>query len=104
MKVRMEELMLRLGIEKVEDRVKQGRLRWFGHVERKEKGDWVSDCRDLKVGERGGRGRRKKSWDECAENDMREWGLSREMARNRDKWRNVIHGNRPTRASTEKRT
>ena len=58
-RVRMEELMLRLGIEKVEDRVKQGRLRWFGHVEWKEKGDWVSDCRGLKVGERGGRGRRK---------------------------------------------
>ena len=29
--------------------VKCGRLRWFGHVERKDKEDWVSACRDMKV-------------------------------------------------------
>ena len=83
---------------------KQGWLRWSAHVERKEKGDWVSDCRDCKVGERGGRGRRKKSWDECVENDISAFGLNREIAKDRNKWRNVIHGNRKTRASTEKRT
>lgn len=41
-----EELRQRLGIVSVTDRVRQGRLRWFGHVERKDKGDWVSACRD----------------------------------------------------------
>jgi len=36
--------------QKVEDVVRRGRLRWFGHVERMDKEkNWVSKCRDLKV-------------------------------------------------------
>ena len=34
-----------LGIDPVSILVKRGRLRWFGHVERKDKEDWVSACR-----------------------------------------------------------
>src|SRR3989442_2630968 len=41
-----EELRLGLGIEGVEEVVRRGRLRWFGHVERKEADDWVSKCRN----------------------------------------------------------
>ena len=29
--------------------VSRGRLRWFGHVERKGADDWVSECRRLEV-------------------------------------------------------
>ena len=39
------ELLNRLGIDSVLDVVRRGRLRWFGHVERKEPDDWVSACR-----------------------------------------------------------
>jgi hypothetical protein len=56
-----EEHRMRLNIVSVSERVRcQGRLRWFGHVERNDKSDWVSACRDLSVaGERGrGRGRK----------------------------------------------
>ena len=34
-----------LGIENVAEVVRRSRLRWFGHVERKDKDDWVSACR-----------------------------------------------------------
>ena len=34
------ELLSRLGIESVSDVARRGRLRWFGHVERKEPDDW----------------------------------------------------------------
>ena len=34
-----------LGIENVAEVVRRGRLRWFGHVERKDKDEWVSACR-----------------------------------------------------------
>ena len=30
-----------LGLEPVRLVIKRGRLRWFGHVERKDDGDWV---------------------------------------------------------------
>ena len=32
---RSDELMIRLGIESVENKIQRGRLRWFGHVELK---------------------------------------------------------------------
>ena len=34
----------RLGIEAIEDIVRQNRLRWFWHVERKEDSSWVKKC------------------------------------------------------------
>src|SRR5664279_4432308 len=39
----------RLEIGSVSDKVCQGRLRWFGHVERKDTDDWVSACRNMEV-------------------------------------------------------
>ena len=44
-----QEVLSRLGIESVSDVVRRGRLRWFGHVERKEPDDWVSACRSMVV-------------------------------------------------------
>ena len=35
------ELLSRLDIESVSVVVRRGRLRWFGHVERKQPDDWV---------------------------------------------------------------
>ena len=37
-------LLIRLGIETVSGVVRRGRLRRFGHAERKEPDDWVSAC------------------------------------------------------------
>ena len=48
-KVPLVELRQRLGIEEVVEVMRRGRLRWFGHVERKEVDDWVSSCRNLEV-------------------------------------------------------
>ena len=42
-----EELRCGLGIVDVDRVVRRGRLRWFGHVERKEADDWVFKCRNL---------------------------------------------------------
>ena len=49
-----------LGIQNVAEVVRRGRLRWFGHVERKDKDEWVSACRYLCVDGVGPRGRGKK--------------------------------------------
>ena len=61
------ELLDRLGVVAVDDVVRRGRLRWFGHVERMKADDWVSACRNLVVsgGKRRGRGRGRKTWKEC---------------------------------------
>jgi hypothetical protein len=41
------------------------RLRWFGHMERKEDSDWVKACQWVEVSGKRGRGRDRKTWREC---------------------------------------
>jgi hypothetical protein len=82
----------RLGIEEVAEVVRRGRLRWFGHVERKKEGDWVSACRKMEVVGTGYRGRGRKTWNEVIEDDMKKCGLKREMAKDREVWRRGICG------------
>ena len=41
------ELLNRLSIVGVEERMRRCRLRWFGHIERKSADDWVSKCIQL---------------------------------------------------------
>ena len=65
-----ELLRRRLGIDCVSDVVRRGRLRWFGHVERKGN-EWVRKCMDVKVVGNAGRGRPRKSWMECVNDDMK---------------------------------
>ena len=55
-KVQTVELRRRFGIEGVLA-MRRGRLRWFGHVERKEVDNLVSACRNLEVAGSKGRGR-----------------------------------------------
>ena len=81
-----------LGVESVAEVVRQGRLRWFGHVERKSENDWVSACRNVVVAgvRRAGRGR--KTWYKCVEVDMERLGLHPEWAMFGDMWRGFISG------------
>ena len=88
-----EKLRLGLGIEGVEEVVRRGRLRWFGHVERKEADDWVSKCRNLEVVGGVRKGRPRKIWMECVNEDMRECGLKKEDAQDRSVWSRSIVGN-----------
>ena len=97
-RIKSEEVNKRLGIVGVMETVRKGLLRWFGHVERKEGGDWVSRCRDLQVDGKGCRGRGKKTWRECVNEEMKKRGVRPELAKHRDMWRSCIHGNAPTRA------
>src|SRR5206468_9226848 len=101
---RLRDLLDCLNITGVAERVRHGRLRWFGHVERKSMQDWVSRCRELSVEGVRGRGRGSKYWMECVGEDMSRLHLRREDALNRVLWRNGILGNRPTRACVETRT
>ena len=69
-----------LGEQNVADVARRGRLRWFGHLERESVDDWVSDCRKMEVAGVRCRGRNRKTWNECVEDDMKELGLHAEWA------------------------
>ena len=85
-------LRLRMGIEAIDSVVRRGRLRWFGHVERKDDSDWVRKCMDLQVVGPTPRGRPRKTWMEVVKSDMKAMGLKREDAKDRDLWRGSIKG------------
>ena len=80
-----------LGIKSVADVVRCGSVRWFGHLEHRSVNYWVSTCRNVEMA--GVKGRSRKTWRECAKDDMRELGLQPEWAVFRDKWRDFICAN-----------
>ena len=63
-----------LGVESVAEVVRHSRLRWFGHVERKNGDDRVSACRNVVVAGVRCAGRDRKTWRECVKDDMDELG------------------------------
>src|SRR5258708_2411399 len=84
------ELRQGLGIESVDRVDSRGRLRWYGHVERKAADDWVSKCRNLEVDGNIRKGRGKKAWMECVATDMKVFGLKKEDAQDRSLWSSKI--------------
>jgi len=60
-----KELKERLGIDDIILILQQNRLRWYGHVLRKEDTDWVKKRMEYEEGSRP-RGRPKRTWRGCA--------------------------------------
>jgi len=79
-----------LGLEPVSLMIKKTRLRWFGHVERKDDNDWVKRCITWEVEGISQRGRPKKTWYDCVKNDTESLGLSQQDAQSRNKRRKRI--------------
>ena len=83
------ELRNRLGIEEIGDVVRRSRLRWLGHVLRKDEYDWVRRSMSLEVNGNRGRGRPKLTWQNVVTRDMKACGLRQEDVQNRQKWRRL---------------
>ena len=93
-----DELLSRLGIECVEDKIQGAMLRWFGHVERKNENDWVKKCTRMNVTGVVGRGAPRKTWN-YVERDMKAMDIKEGMAQDHCSWRNITGD--PTRASAD---
>ena len=59
-----KELRERLGIDDIALVLQQTRLRWYGHVLRKDDDDWVKKCMEYEVEGSRPRGRPKRTWKE----------------------------------------
>ena len=75
----------RMKIESVSDAMKWNRLRWLGHVLRKDDDDWVKKIMSFEVEGKRGWGRLRMTWSQVVEKDMRECGLKREDAKDRER-------------------
>ena len=85
-----KELRERLGVDDIALILQQNRLRWYGHVLRKDDDDWVKKCMEYEVEDSRTRGRPKRTWKEVVQEDCQARKLNKEDAMNHCKWRKVI--------------
>ena len=79
-------LRKRLKIPDIGEMLRRARLRWFGHVMRKDDDDWVKRCMNLTVEGTAPRGK-KKTWRKTVNEDMKLKGLKVDDCMNRPRWR-----------------
>ncbi|XP_070003743.1 uncharacterized protein [Nicotiana sylvestris] len=87
-KIRNEVIREKVGVSPMNDKLREARLRWFGHVQRRSPDAPVRRCERLAlVGMRRGRGRTKKYWREVIRQDMVRLQIIEDMALDRKLWR-----------------
>ena len=75
----------------IEDKMREIRLRWFGHVKRRNVDAPLRSCERINTpASKRGRSRPKKSLDEVLREDLRVVGLREDMAQDRRLWRDSI--------------
>ena len=81
----------RLGVDDIALILQQNRLRWYGHVLRKDDDDdWVKKCMEYEVEGSRPRRRPKRNWKEVVREDRQARKLNKEDAMDRCKWIKVI--------------
>jgi len=78
-----KELRDRLGIDDIALVLQQNRLRWYGHVLRKDDDYWVTKCMKYEVEGPIPRGRPKRTWREVVREDCQARKLNKEDAMDR---------------------
>ncbi|VFQ64860.1 unnamed protein product [Cuscuta campestris] len=86
-----EVIRRQVGMAPVEDKLREARLRWFGHVRRRDVDAPVRRCERITViGGSRGRGRPRKNWKEVIRQDLGLLTLTEDMALDRNLWRTRI--------------
>jgi len=89
-RVPSKELREKLGIDDIISILQQNRLRWYGHVLRKEDTDWVKKCTEYEVEGSRARGIPKRTWKEVVQKDCQARNLNKEDAMDRGRWKKLI--------------
>ncbi|KAD2392888.1 hypothetical protein E3N88_39865 [Mikania micrantha] len=89
-RIRNKLIRERLEVVCISDKVREGRLRWFGHVRRRNRLAPVRRVESLIVEGKRSRGRPRLTWDEQIRHDLSELHLSEDMISDRSSWRRRI--------------
>ena len=93
-RVSNDEVRRRCGVENIIDILRRSRLRWYGHVKRREDDHILRRALVMDVDGVRPRGRPRKVWRRCVEENMREMNINLETVHNRREWMRL--NNRPT--------
>ncbi|XP_070015342.1 uncharacterized protein [Nicotiana sylvestris] len=90
-KIRNDDIRVKVGVVPMEDKMREARLRWFGHMKRRSLDAPVRRCERLALtGMRRGRRRPKKYLGEVIRRDMVRMQISEDMVFDRKLWRSSI--------------
>ena len=77
----------RVGVDDLEEHLRQKRLRWFGHIVRRNEEVEIKKVFELKIEGRRKRGRPVKWWIDVVEEDMKKRGIVQQDVGDREGWR-----------------
>ena len=86
-KVESTVIASRVGVNDLEEHLRQKRLRWFGHIVRRDEEVEIKKVFELKIEGRRKRGRPVKRWIDVVEEDMKKRGVVQQDAGDREGWR-----------------
>ena len=91
-RIRNEYIRETVGVAHIEDKLRENRLRWFSHVQRRPVDAPVRKSDKIVVpGMVRGRGRPRLTWEYVVQQDMNIYNLNEHIALNRADWRKRVH-------------
>ena len=83
-------------VREISDKIQESRLRWYGHIMRRDEQYVGRRVMEMDVQGRRGRGRPRKRWMDCVTVDLRSKGLTGEEVWDRARWRTLARNIDPT--------
>ena len=84
-------ITIKTGAADVKDKIKESRLRWYGHVKRSGDDSFLKNIMDAEVRGRRSQGRQRKRWIDLVRQDMKTIGITKQDTQRRSLWRRSIH-------------
>ena len=84
---RNEDIRKTVGVANITDKVREARLRWYGHVRRREEHASIRRIMEADVHGRRSRGRQRKRWIDVVNGDMKTLKLTEDDTEDRHQWR-----------------
>jgi len=89
-KIRNEVIGGKIGVASIEDKIRDARLRWFGHISSRNMDAPLTRCERIDCLNYRSRGRPKKSCSEVVRHDLKTLRLVEDMAQDRMLWKSRI--------------
>jgi hypothetical protein len=90
--VRNDDIRERLGVTRVEEKLVQHRLRWFGHIQqRPTEAPIYNGVIRWTCNKKRSRWRPNLTWEETVKRDLKDWCITKELVLDRREWKLAIH-------------
>ena len=94
-KIRNEYIRGTTKVTEASKKAQEARLRWYGHVKRRDEEYVGRKMLEMEIPGRRRRGRPKKRWKDCIREDMQEKNLDENIIHDRTSWRRLTKNSDP---------